>query len=220
MAFNGPTGNTFEGGFVNSGATPTVSAIYANNTSGSAFGTGTVSIGANSATSSSTLAGSFTTSGATSMAGCLSPGNTPSLLSPTTAGTGAIGTAAFNTSLTLSSGTTNSLYLEIAGNVSRDQIIVGGTIILAGTVNLATINGYVVQAGDTFDFIDASTFVVNGMLTFNTTGVAFANGVSFDTSHFGIDGTVLAVPEPGTWAAVALGLGALGGVQFARRRRS
>ena len=218
VAFNSTTGNTFTGGFVNTGAAATSSAIYANNTSGSAFGAGAVSIGAGSATVFSTLAGNFTTDGATSVAGRLSPGYSPTNLTAATAGQGVIGREAFNTTLTLSSATTSSLFLEIGSRTSVDQIIVGGTLTLAGTVNLATINGYVVQAGDTFDFIDAQTFVNNG-LTFNTTGVTFANGVSFDTSRFGVDGTVTAIPEPGTWAAVVGGLGLLSGMQFARRRR-
>ncbi len=217
VAFNSPTGNTFTGGFVNTGIAATASAIYANNTSGSAFGTGAVSIGAASATVYSTLAGNFTTSGATSIAGRLSPGNTPTALTPSTAGIGAIGAAAFNTTLTLAS--TSSLYLEAASNVSHDQITVGGAFTLAGTVYIATTGGYTFQPGDVIDFADWGSITV-GTVAFNTTNASVASGYALDTSSFTTDGTirVTAVPEPGTWAAVAGGLSILGSLQFARRR--
>ena len=220
VAFNSTTGNAFAGGFINTGTATTASAIYANNTSGSAFGTGAVSIGANSATSYSTLAGSFTTSGATSIAGRLSPGNTPTALTPGTAGIGAIGTAAFNGNLTLSSATTSSLYLEAASNVSHDEITVGGALTLNGTVFIATTGGFSFSKSTVIDFADWSSITV-GTVAFDTTNAAVDPGYALDTSFFTTDGTirVMAVPEPTTLALFGVA-GALGLAGYARRRRA
>ena len=220
VAFNSATGSTFTGGFVNTGAAATVSAIYANNTSGSAFGTGAVSIGATSATVYSTLAGSFSTSGATTIAGRLSPGNGTGL-TPATAGTGSIGQISFGSNLTLSSATTSSLYMEIGGNNAAgnfDQITVAGTFTLNGTVFIATTNGYTIQAGDSYVLATAGT-LTTGTVTFNTANATLGAGVTLTETFANNQLIVTAVPEPGTWAAVALGLGALGGLQVARRRR-
>ena len=223
LALNSTTGNTFTGGFVNTGVAATSSVIYANNTSGSAFGTGAVSIGAASATVYSTLAGSFATSGATTIAGRLSPGYTSANLTPTTAGIGAIGQINFASSLTLSSSTTSSLYLEAGGpgtsTANFDRITVTGAFTLNGTIYFATTNGYTIQNGDSFTVATYGS-LVTGTYTFNTAGATLAPGVTL-TQTVGANSLVItAVPEPGTWAAVLGGLGLLGTMQFARRRRN
>ena len=217
IAFNSPTGNTFTGGFLNSGISTTSSAIYANNTSGSAFGSGTVSVGGTSATVYSTLAGNFTTSGTVSLGGRLSPGNGTGLTAAT-AGIGSIGTVNFTT-LVLSSATTSSLYLEAAGSSNNDQINVSGALTLNGTIYVATTGGYTIQLGDTFTFVNAGS-ITQGTFTFNTSNATFAPGVGLSETVTGtqVIATAIAVPEPGTWAAVVGGLGILGGLQFARRR--
>ena len=225
LAFNSPTGNTFTGGFSSSGQAyatgvivygPTASAIYANNTSGSAFGPGAVSIGADSATVFSTLAGNFTTSGATSIAGRLSPGNGPSL-DFSTAGTGSLGKETFTTTLTLSSSTTSSLYMEVGAGNASDQIVVGGTFTLAGTVYIASLNGYKIQAGDTFTLISAGA-LTPGTVTFNTASASLASGVSLIETFTGTQLIVSAVPAPGTWAWLGLGIGGLLGAVRQRSR--
>ncbi len=218
IALNSPTGNTFTGGFLNSGVATTSSAIYANNTSGSAFGPGTVSVGATSATVYSTLAGNFTTSGTVSLGGRLSPGNGTGLTAAT-AGIGSIGTVNFTT-LVLSSATTSSLYLEAAGSGNNNQLNISSAFTLAGTVYVATTNGYTIQAGDSFHFVNyaSGAVVTAGTFTFNTTNAAFAPGVTLDTSMFATTGVVTAVPEPGTLGmlGVAASLGLAG---WMRRRR-
>ncbi len=216
VAFNSATGNTFTGGFLNSGVSTTSSAIYANNSSGSAFGTGAVSIGATSATVFSTLAGTFMTSGATSIGGRLSPGNGPGLTAAT-AGIGSIGTETFSTTLTLSSGTTSSLYLEVAGNNNSDQINVGGTFTLNGTVFIATEGGYTIQNGDKFTLATAGS-ITQGTFTFNTANATLASGVTLTETVTGTQILVNAVPEPGTLGmlGVAASLGLAG---WMRRRR-
>jgi len=213
VAFNSPTGNTFTDGFVNTNVAGNASAIYANNSSGSAFGTGAVSIGANSAAVFSTLAGDFSITGDTRIAGRLSPGNGGGL-TPATAGLGSIGTASFASALTFSSATTSSLYLEIAGASSFDRVIVGDLLTLDGTVFIATTGGYTIQAGDTFDFADFGS-ISAGSIVFDTTNAVLEPGVTLDTSLFTSTGVVTAVPGPGgAWIMGAAGLLAI------RRRRS
>ena len=213
LFLNSATGNTYTGGTVLGG---NVNALVVNNTSGSGTGTGAVSIGATSATAFSALAGNFTISGNTSIAGRLSPGNSGTTAA--TAGVGAIGTANFGGTLLLSSATTSSLYLDIVSapgtTGSNDKVNVTGALTLAGTVYFAT-TGYTLQRGDAFDFVDAAS--ESGAVTFNTGSATFApdttgSGLYFDTSRFLIDGTVTVVPEPatvlgGVFTAALLGLG-------------
>ena len=218
VAFNSSTGNAFTGGFLNTGVAATSSAIYINNTSGSGFGTGALSIGGASATVYSTLAGSFSTSGAASIGGRLSPGNGTGLTAAT-AGIGSIGTENFGSSLTLSSATTSSLALEIASPSSFDRIVVTGAFTLNGTVNLLTTGGYTAQVGDSYDFVDWGS-ITPGTFTFNTAGASVVPGASFDTSQFAVNGTITVVPEPSTWAMIASGAGLLATAMRFRRRRN
>ncbi len=211
--FNSATGNTFTGGFTNTGSATTASAIYANNTSGSAFGTGAVNVGAASATVFSTLAGNFTTSGNTSIAGRLSPGNGTGLTAAT-AGIGSIGTMNFGGTLLLSSATTSSLYLEIASGTSTDVINVTGALTLAGTVNLATTNGYSIHLGDSFDVVNAAS-ITPGTITYITTNATVDPGVTLTESIValpsgGSELLVTAVPEPTTVLGGVLTAGLLG----------
>jgi fibronectin-binding autotransporter adhesin len=213
LALSSPTGNTYTGGTV-LGAN--VGNLSVNNTSGSGTGTGTVSIGATSATTYSALSGDFTISGATSIAGRLSPGT--SGLTSATAGIGAIGTDNFSTTLTLSSGTTSSLYFEVGGANNYDQINVGGILTLNGTVFIATEGGYTVEAGDQYTLANAGS-ITQGTFTFNTTGATLAPGVTLTETVTGTQVIVNAVPEPGTLALLGVG-GVLGLAGLVRRRRS
>lgn len=212
-AFNSATGNSYTGGTVLGN---NVGALYVNNTSGSGTGAGAVSIGATSAATFSTLAGSFNISGAASIAGHLSPGNGAGLTAAT-AGTNSIGTENFGSSLALASATTSALTMELASNSSFDRITVAGAFTLNGTVNVLTIGGYVAQPGDTFDLVDWGTINV-GTFTVNTSGAA-ANG-TWDTSNFATNGTItVVVPEPSTWAMILSGTGLLGAAMRFRRRQ-
>ena len=222
VAFNSPKGNTFTGGFVIPDAPPSnvganSSAVFANNTSGSAFGAGAISIGAASASIYSTLSGNFSTSGVTSVAGRISPGNGPGL-TPATAGVGSLGKETFTTTLTLSSGVTSSLYMEVGAGNTSDEIVVGGALTLAGTVYIASLNSYAIQAGDTFILITAGT-LVPGAVTFSTAAAALAPGVSLVETFTGTQLVVSAVPEPGTYTPFAVGA-VLAAAGFVCRRRA
>ena len=217
LALNSPTGNTFTGGVVLGTATAgNIGTLFVNNASGSGTGAGGVFIGATSATVYSTLAGGlFTIAGPTSIYGRLSPGNGG--LTAATAGIGSIGTANFTTTLTLASGTTSSLYLEVGGTNSYDQLNVGGTLTLNGTVFIATANGYSFQNGDSFTLATATGGITQGTFTFNTTGATLASGVTLTETVTGTQIIVTAVPEPGTYALFAVG-SALAVAGFVRRR--
>jgi autotransporter-associated beta strand protein len=196
LSLNSPTGNTYTGGTVLGGNAGT---LAVNNTSGSGTGTGAVSIG-----TGSTLTGSFTLSGATVVNGTLSPG-------------AGVGTANFQSSLTLSSTTTTQL--ELAGASSADKLNVIGLFTLGGTVNVVTVGGYVPQLGDSFDLIDwgnlqLSSFTVVGNLVL--TGAPTAPDTSWDTSEFLTSGRITVVPEPASLGVLT----ALSGFGLVRRPRS
>ena len=218
VAFNSPTGNTFTGGFTNTGAAANSSAIYVNNTTGSGLGTGAVNIGAASAAVYSTLAGNFTIAGNTTIAGRLSPGNGAGLTAAT-AGQGSIGLARFGGNLTLGTATTSSLFVDIAtANAGGfDKLEVTGTLTLNSTVFLAT-TGSGLQVGNVLDLADWGILAATSAVTFNTTNVA--QGVTFDTTNFLTNGTitVTAVPEPGTYAMLGFGGLLTAVVSFLRRR--
>jgi autotransporter-associated beta strand protein len=172
--------NTYSGGTIISAGR-----FLVNNTSGSGTGTGTVTIAAGA-----TLAGNFTISGATTIDGSLNAGD-----------------ANFGSDLTLKS--TATTFLDLNSATSFDTIDVAGTLKLDGTVVIVTTGGYVVQAGTQFDLLgwsllDAESFDLATDL--DLSGAALAAGVTWDTSAFLTHGTLTAVPEPGTYALLALGL--------------
>lgn len=197
MALNSATGNTYTGGTV---LGTTSGTLNVNNSSGSGTGTGTVSIG-----TGSTLSGNFIISGATSIAGTLSPGNS-------------VGTANFSSSLSLAS--TATVTMELGSAVSSDKINVGGLLTLgSSTWNIVTIGGYTAALGATFDLVDWGS--LSGAATLNLTGATLADPIntSWDTSTFLTDGTIRVVPEPGTLAlCLAGGMSIL--VAYQRRRKS
>jgi len=172
--------NTYSGGTVVS-----VGTLEVNNTSGSGTGTGTVTVAAGAA-----LAGNFTISGATTIAGSLSAGD-----------------AHFGSDLTLTSTATTLLDLNSA--TSFNTIDVAGTLKLDGTIVIVTKSGYVVQSGMVFDLLgwsslDAASFDISTDL--DLSGTALAAGVTWDTSAFLTHGVLTAVPEPSTYALLALGV--------------
>lgn len=213
LGLNHSSGNTYTGGTV---LGTSAGILNVNNTSGSGTGSGTVSIGGTTTANRSTLSGSFNIAGATQISGVLSPGNGATLN-----GIGDIGTAAFGSNLTFTANTVTNM--ELASSSSFDRITVAGAFTVLGTINVTTIGGFVAQAGMSFDLVDWGTIVpgsFNPATNINFSGAMTAPGTMFDTSNFLTDGTisVVAVPEPSTWAMVFSGVGMLGTVMRLRRR--
>jgi len=102
---------------------------------------------------------------------------------------------------------------------SFDKLVIGGNLRMGGTLTLKSWNGFVAQAGQSFDLLDwgssSGTFK-----TINASGLSLAAGTKLDYSQLYTNGTitVTAVPEPESYALMLAGLGAIG--FLARRRRA
>jgi hypothetical protein len=103
-------------------------------------------------------------------------------------------------------------------NTSFDKYIVTGHLTLGGTLKLGSWNGFVAQAGQSFDLLDWGS-VSGSFSSIDASGLKLAAGTALDTSQLYTNGviSVQAVPEPQTWAMLLAGLGAVGA---ARRRRT
>lgn len=187
--------NTYTGGtFISEGT------VRINNTTGSAFGTGAVTVA-----SGATLTGAGYFSGAFQNNGSYSPGNSP----------------AFATVSSFTQGSTGILNLELGGLIAGSQydvLNVTGALNFGGTLNVTLINGFTPSAGNSFDVLNYAT--ASG--TFATLSLpSLANGLSWNTSTLYSDGVisvVSAIPEPSTYAALA-GACALGLAAYRKRRR-
>lgn len=98
---------------------------------------------------------------------------------------------------------------------SYDKYIVAGHLALGGTLKLVSWNGFVAQAGQTFDLLDWGSG--SGQFTaIDSSGLQIAAGTTLDLSQLYTLGTVgvVAVPEPSSLALLATGLA---GLLFGRR---
>jgi hypothetical protein len=96
-------------------------------------------------------------------------------------------------------------------NSSFDKYVVAGNLALGGTLKLVSWNGFVAQAGQSFDLLDWGS-TSGSFSSIDASGLVLAAGALLDTSMLYTSGVinVTAVPEPGTWATMLAGLSTLG----------
>lgn len=188
--------NSYEGATVINAGT-----LLATNTTGSATGNGPVTVNAGAALGGSgTIAGSVTFAG-----GILAPGSSPNTLT--------LG------STTLDSLTTLIYELATPGVVGsgiNDLTVVNGNLSLDGLLNVTDVGGFGIGTYRLFDYTGSLTD--NG-LDIGTAPAGFHYAIDTSSLHQ-VNLTVTAVPEPSTFALVALGGVILGGVRVIRRRQA
>lgn len=189
--------NTYTGSTLISAGT-----IKIDNPTGSAFGTGAVTIG-----TAGTLTGAGSFTGALQNNGTYAPGNSPDL----------------QTLSSFSQGSTGTLVMEIAGltrGTGYDALDVTGLLDFGGTLRVSFIDGFSAASlttGATFNLFDwgsaSGTFA-----TLDLPSLA-AYGLAWDISALHTTGelSVSAIPEPSTYAALLGGV-ALGLTVLIRRR--
>jgi subtilase-type serine protease len=150
--------------------------------------------------SSATLSGGGLLTGNVNVAGTLAAGNSP-------------GSLDIDGDLTL---TNSSVWnVEIGGTSlsTFDQIFSINQLNAGGTITVSLINSFDPGLNDSFQIASFSSFVDNGY-SFDFSGATLASGLSWDTSSFSTNGTLVVVPEISSFW-----LGGLGSLVLLRRRR-
>ena len=199
--------NSYTGGTaVNAGT------LLVNNTTGSGTGTGAVTVNG----SGTTLGGTGTITGTVTL-GNTTPG---AILNPGPQGTngtsGSVGTLTTG-ALTLTGA--NTVHIDAFGTATSQW----DKLVSTGAISLGTTSALDVTIASGLTFTAGSTYVLlNGTsLTGTFSGIADNQTVIFSGYSFTADYTstgfdLVAVPEPGTWCAAALTLGA---ILLSQRRR-
>ncbi|MDP6636927.1 MAG: autotransporter-associated beta strand repeat-containing protein [Phycisphaerae bacterium] len=161
-ASNYTEGTTIDGGV-----------LLANNTTGSATGSGPVQVNLGG-----TLGGTGSVAGPVTVAsgGTLMPGASTGILS-------------LGDDLTLESGST--LAIELGGLVrgdNYDAVLAAGELTPGGTLQVTLISGFVPQVGNTFDILDWDTLAAGA--TFDAVGLHVSGRKAWDTSMLYTDGEI------------------------------
>ncbi|MGO9114565.1 MAG: SUMF1/EgtB/PvdO family nonheme iron enzyme [Thermoguttaceae bacterium] len=150
--------------------------------------------------SGGTLGGTgYLSSGTVNAGGTLAPGDSGGVLH-------------LNGNLVLAASAAMDYELDSPGS-GYDQLEISGLATLNGTLNVNLLSGFTPSAGQSFDLITGAT--TGSFAEINLPSLS--GGLSWDTSNLYITGTINVVPESSTLAF--LGVGALGLLGYARRRR-
>lgn len=201
-------GNTFDGGMTVSAGT-----LLVNNTSGSATGTGAVSVA-----SGAILGGNGTISGATTVGGTIAAGNSIGVLSVGSLTINATGI--LDNELGRSGGTPVSDRVNVTGTVAIDSGADLKLTLYTGLDNPVVNDIFFLISNDGADAITGAFTKLNGVTTTLTEGSIFSWNsqqwqityqADFGTTSFtgGNDLALQAIPEPSTWALLGAGLAAL-----------
>lgn len=208
LSFTGA--NTYSGGTaINAGT------FLANNTTGSATGTGAVTANG----SGTTLGGTGTITGTVTL-GNTTPG---AILNP-----GSKGTA--GTSASVGTLTTGALTLTGANTVHIDAFGTSTTqwdkLVSTGAISLGSTSALELSIASGLNFTAGTTYV---LLTGNSLAGTFSgivdnqtytfSGYDFMADYTATSFNLVAIPEPGTWAAAAVAAGILGCQLLVVRRR-
>lgn len=189
------------------GTTVTAGKLLVNNTSGSGTGAGNVLVNG-----TGTLGGTGIISGAITVAtgATLNPG----AIGASGAVASTVGTLSTG-ALTLQTGSFSTL--DVLGVSSYDKLVSSGQISFGGTLNVNVAAGLNFTSGQRLNLF-AGTLVAPGSVF---SGIADNQIVTFNGYNFYADYTttgfdLVAVPEPGTWAAAALSFLLVGFTQCRR----
>ncbi len=116
-----------------------------------------------------------------------------------------------------------ALAMELGGTVpgsGHDKLVFAGVVGLQGAdLQVLWLSGWAGQAGDRFDLFDWNGGVSGSFASISLP--TLATGLAWDRSQLYTSGglSITAVPEPGSWALLAAGLGVVGALARRRRRR-